>query len=154
MGAEVVVVVVMEPLDGRLPGRAVHPLDLAMPPRVLHLGQSMFDLILPADAVKYVFESIHIAASICELHAVVDQHRVQAAGDSRDQITQKLGCRHLPCLFDRLGKSELACPVNADEQIELSFRRPHFCDVDMKAADGITFEALSLWVVAVNMGQP
>lgn len=52
MGAEVVVVVVMEPLDGRLPGRAVHPLDLAIPPRVRHLGQSMFDLMLPADAVK------------------------------------------------------------------------------------------------------
>ncbi len=70
------------------------------------------------------------------------------------QVTQELGCRHLPCLVDKQGESELACPVNADEQIELSFRRLHFCDVDMKVADGLTFEALSLWFVAVNIGQP
>ncbi len=74
MGAELVLVVVMEPLDGRLLDRAVHPLDLAIRPRVLHLGQSVLDLMLPADAVKYVFESIRIAASICKLHAVVGQH--------------------------------------------------------------------------------
>jgi hypothetical protein len=97
VGSELVVVVVVEALDGRLFDRAIplagkrllanaekHSLDLAIRPRVLHLCQPVLDLMVLADAVKDVFEGTRIAASICELDTVVSQYRVQPVRNGSD----------------------------------------------------------------------
>src|SRR5262245_9738790 len=52
MVLELPVVFVMIPPDGCFLEGAVHPLDLSVGPRVVGLGQAMFDPMLPADAVE------------------------------------------------------------------------------------------------------
>ena len=46
-------VVVIAP-DSSLLERSVHPLDLAVGPRVVGLGEAMFDVALAADAIEHV----------------------------------------------------------------------------------------------------
>lgn len=47
-------------LGGLLDG-AVHPLDLTIGPRMLHLGQPVLDAVLAADAVEDVLEGVKYA---------------------------------------------------------------------------------------------
>jgi hypothetical protein len=162
VGSELVVVVVVEVLDGRLFDRAIplagkrllanaekHSLDLAIRPRVLHLCQPVLDLMVPADAVKDVFEGARIAASICELDTVVSQHRVQPVSNGSDQLAQNLSGGHLPRLFDEPYESKLACSVNANEQIEPAFSGLHLCDVNMEVAPSrqlATYAPAGQWI--------
>ena len=69
MISQLVVIVVVEVFHGRFLDRAVHAFDLAVRPRVLNLGEPMFDLMLAADAVKDVFEGINMPVVIGELDA-------------------------------------------------------------------------------------
>jgi hypothetical protein len=46
-------VVVITP-DGRLLERSVHPLDLAVGPRMVGLGEAMLDAMIAADAIEQV----------------------------------------------------------------------------------------------------
>jgi hypothetical protein len=71
--AELIVVVVMEALDGRLLDRPVHPLDLTVRPGVLHLGEPVLDAVFATDAVEDVFEGIAVTRPIGELDAVIGQ---------------------------------------------------------------------------------
>ena len=146
-------IVVMEAFDGRVLDRAVHPLDLAIRPRVLHLCQPVLDLMFPAHTVKDVFEGACVAASVCELDTVVGQHSVQPVRNGSDRVAQELSSGHLSRFLDELGEGRLACPVNADEQVELPFSNLHLGDVDVEVADGVAFEALPLRFVAFNIGQ-
>ncbi|SLN77802.1 hypothetical protein ROG8370_03985 [Roseovarius gaetbuli] len=146
-------VVVVETFHGRVLDRSVHPLDLAIRPRMLHLCQPVLDCMLAAHAVKDMFEGTCIAASVCKLDAVIGQHRVQPVRNSSNQVAQELGGGHLPCLLNELGYGELARPVNANEDVELAFSGLHLCDVDMEIANGIAFEALPFWLVAFNIRQ-
>ena len=52
MRAELVVAIVVVPLDGRVLNCAVHALDLTVRPRVVWLGQAMFNAICRADHVE------------------------------------------------------------------------------------------------------
>ena len=51
---ELAMIVIVEALDGRFLGGAVHPLDLPASPGMLHLGEAMLDAILVAPHVEYV----------------------------------------------------------------------------------------------------
>ncbi len=52
MCSQLVVAVIMEPLHGCLLDRAVHPLDLTIRPRMVWLGQSVFDPVGLADHIE------------------------------------------------------------------------------------------------------
>ncbi len=52
MHAQLIVAVVVEPLDGCFLDRAVHPLDLAVGPWVVGLGQPVLDAVGLADHVE------------------------------------------------------------------------------------------------------
>ena len=67
--AQLVVIVVMEAFDGRVLDRAVHPLDLAIRPGMLDLGQPVVDLMLAADPIKDVLEGVYMPVVIGELDA-------------------------------------------------------------------------------------
>jgi hypothetical protein len=54
MGAQLVVALVVVALDGRVLERAVHPLDLAVGPGVVGLGQPVLDAVLLARVVEGV----------------------------------------------------------------------------------------------------
>ena len=64
----------MEALDGCLLDRAVHSLDLAVGPGMLYLSQPVLDPMLAAHAAKDVLEGGRVAASVCELYAIVGQY--------------------------------------------------------------------------------
>ena len=80
---QLVVLVVMEAFDGRVPDRAVHAFNLAAPrenrppgcflilavPRVFGLGQPVFDVMLVADAVEDVLEGVYVPVVVVELDA-------------------------------------------------------------------------------------
>jgi hypothetical protein len=105
--------------------------------------------MVPADAVKDVFEGARIAASICELDTVVSQHRVQPVSNGSDQLAQNLSGGHLPRLFDEPYESKLACSVNANEQIEPAFSGLHLCDVNMEVAPSrqlATYAPAGQWI--------
>jgi hypothetical protein len=124
------------PLTGKrlLANAEKHSLDLAICPRVLHLCQPVLNLMVPADAVKDVFEGTRIAASICELDTVVSQHRVLPVRNGSDQLAQDLSGGHPPRLFDELDGRKLACLVNIYEQIELAFSGLHLFNVNMEVS--------------------
>ena len=91
--SELVVIVIMEPLDGRLLDGSVHALDLPIGPcaapagDALHrregmvdLCQPVLDLILIADPIEDVMERIFVASMICELNAVARREEALFAG--------------------------------------------------------------------------
>src|SRR3546814_13483984 len=76
--SDLAVVVVVETFDGGLLDRAVHPLDLAIRPGMLHLGQPVLDGVVAADAVKDVLEGMPVLLAVGELDAVVGEHGVRS----------------------------------------------------------------------------
>ena len=54
VGFELLVAVVVVALDGGFLDRAVHPLDLAIGPGMLDLGQAVLDAVFPAAHVEHV----------------------------------------------------------------------------------------------------
>jgi hypothetical protein len=70
----------MKVFDGGFLDRAIHPLDLAVCPRVPHLREAVFDPVLAANAVEDVREGVRIQGPVGELNAVVGQHGVDLIG--------------------------------------------------------------------------
>ena len=135
--SQLIVVVVMEALDGRLldcavplPGsglpanRERDALDLAIGPGVARqaiarnrregvfdLGKPMVDFMLSTDTVKDALEGINVPIMIGELDAIVHQHDVEPVGHGGDQVAQK-GCGgHFPGLLVEFHESELGGAV-------------------------------------------
>lgn len=104
VAAELVVGVVMEAPDGGLFDRAVHPLDLAVGPRMLGLGQAMVDVddgagvfegmcsegLLAFDHLPDLGRVPGFAPGIGEVGAVVGQHSVDLVGHGLDQGMQEV----------------------------------------------------------------
>ena len=153
MRPQLIMAVVVEAFDGGLLDRAVHPFDLAIGPRVFHLGQPVIDVVFTAYAPEDVLEGAGIDAAICELHSIVGQHRVDPVWRSCDQVAQKLGCSHLPRLLDEANEGKLAGSVNCDKEIELPFGGLHLGNIDVKEADRIVLELRPFRFVAIHVGQ-
>ena len=90
MGFELPMLVVMEAFDGGVLDGAVHPLHLAVGPRVLHLGEAMLDPVLPAPHVEHVrhvpsCRTIGVARGKGELDAIDGKHGVDLVGHGVDQ---------------------------------------------------------------------
>lgn len=92
MGSELFMVVIVEALDGCVLYRPVHSLNLRLSPWVLHLGQTMLNAVLVADAVEDVIAGIFIPLLIGELDAIICENGLDAVRDCLDQIAQELGC--------------------------------------------------------------
>ena len=64
-------------------------------------------------------------------------------GHSLEHVLQELpGCFPI-CLLDKLGHRELACAINADEEIELALGGLHLGDVNVEEADRVALELLA-----------
>lgn len=66
MNLQLFLAVAVVALDGRLLDRAAHALDLAVGPRVVHLGQAMLDPSFITIAVKYLLHRKAVQFTICE----------------------------------------------------------------------------------------
>lgn len=156
MGAELVVAVVVEALDGCLLDRAVHPLDLAVGPRMVRLGQPVFDPVRLADHVEAHrpgADGVPVAGLLGELDAVVGQYGVDLVGHRLQQALQELPSRAPIRRFNELGDGELGGPVDAHEEIELTLGSLHLGDVNVEEPDGVTLELLSSGLVALDIRQ-
>ena len=101
MSLEAFQVVVVEDLDRGVLDGAVHPLGLAVGPRVIRLGQSVLDAMLDADAIEDVRpeeaagRALAVLGQIGEGHAVVGQHLVYLVGKDLDHVPEEGRAFHL-----------------------------------------------------------
>ena len=92
---ELLVAVVVIAADGGFLQRPVHPLDLAVGPRVIGLGEAVLDAVFETDAVELVDPVAGGGAGamlrhVAELHAVVGQNRVDLVGHGLDHGLQEV----------------------------------------------------------------
>ncbi len=78
--------VVVVALDRRVLDRAVHPLDLTVGPRMVHLCQPVLDVMLAADAVEDVLAVPDVLLARRELEAQVGEHRMDAVRHGLDEV--------------------------------------------------------------------
>ena len=103
----------------------VHPLDLSVGPRMIALGQPMFDPVLTTGAIERVAaepggRTGSVLWQIGELDAIVGEHDLNPAGQGGDKGLQE-GARGLRIgLVDELSDRKLGGAVDRDEEIELS----------------------------------
>src|SRR5215475_9717430 len=162
MSSKLVMGFVVEALDGRILDGAVHPLDLAIGPGVLGLGQTMIDVVASARhleggspewlaALKHAFDigdRPTFALGIGEVGPVVGEDGVDLVGDRFDEMQQEVS-RNPPCgLLMQLGEGELRGPIDGDKEVEPALRGSYFGDVDVKVADRVGLE-LALYAIAV-----
>ena len=145
-------------LDGGLFQGAIHPLDLAIRPRVIGLGQAMLDSVLATSAIEAV-DAQHrswpraVLRRIAELDTVVGEHGVDLIRHGLDQGAQEIRGRVDVGPLLKLGKGELRGSVDCDEEVELALFGPDLGDIDVEVADRVGGEALPLRPVALNFWQ-
>src|SRR4029077_16291949 len=155
---ELSVTIVMVASDGRFLDRPVHALDLTVGPRVLDLGQPMFDPVLPAVYVEHMRHgsrrrAIRIAWREGELNAIVGENRVDLVRDSRNQGLEEDGGGRPPSLFHQLHEGEFAGAVDGDIEVELALSGLDLGDVDMEEADRVGLELFLLGLGPFNIRQ-
>jgi len=155
---ELIVSIVMVALNGRFLDRAVHALDLTVCPRMLDLGQAMFDAVFLAADIEHVrhvssCRTISVARREGKLDAIVGEHRVDFVGNGRDQSFEE-GCGGGPSrLPDQLHEGKLAGAIDGDVEVELAFGGLDFSDVDVEVTDRISFELLLGRLTAFDLRQ-
>jgi len=78
---------------------------------------------------------------------------VDLVGHGLKHVLQELPCGAPVGLLDELGHRELACSVNADEEIELALGGLHLGDVDVEKADRVALELLPFRLVTGHVRQ-
>ena len=132
VSAQLIVIVVVEALDGRFLDGSVHPLDLAVRPGMLDLCEPVFDAMFVADAVEDMLEGVLVARPVGELDAVVGQNGMDGIGHGRDQVAKELGHHQLARRLVQFRIGELGRPVDSNEEAQLALGGLHLGDVDME----------------------
>ena len=109
----------MVPLDGSVLDGAVHPLHLAVGPRMVRLVEPMFDAALTADLIEAVdpiacCPAITIVGKVSELDAVIGEDHMEPVRNGFDQGFQEGHGRGAVCLLVQLGKGELGRAMPQD----------------------------------------
>ena len=156
MRPQLVVAFVVEALDGRLFDGPVHPLDLAVRPRMVRFGEPVLDAIRFADHVEAHLArpgGVPVARLLGELDApfdfaqdrIVREDGVDAIRHGFQQVFEELPCCPSISLVDELSDRELAGAVDADEQVQFAFGGLHLGNIDVEETDRVALEALPLW---------
>ena len=180
MPFKLVVVVVVEPLDGGVRDRAVHAFDPAVCPRGVRFGRAVLD----AQGRTVVFEGVRpdgfalgeglgnqvccrstgtgcgeMGAAAIGLEPMAHQRRL--GQDDVDPVRH--GFNKMPEEITRgfakrfamkLDEGEFARPINGNEQMEPAFRRLRFGNIDVEKADGIALERLLRGPIAFDIRKP
>lgn len=153
MASKLIVVVVVKAFDGGILDGAVHPFDLSVGPRVLHLGRAVLDTIVLAGTPEDVLHGSAILLAVFELDAVVGEDRVYLVGNRLNEVAQELGCDHLGCPLVQLDIGEFAGPIDGHKEVELPLGGLHLGDVDVKVADRVALELFLGFLVASDIRQ-
>ena len=78
--------------DGGVFNGAVHAFDLSVGPRMFDLGETVFDFVFLADAIKEVHKGLFIALPVGELDAVIGQNMRDFVRHGGNQVAQEV-CR-------------------------------------------------------------
>jgi hypothetical protein len=155
---ELVVIVVVEALDRRVLDGSVHPLDLAVGPWMIDLGEAVLDAVFLASHGEHVGHvagrwAVGVTRREAGLDAVVGQDRVDAVGHGGNKgFEEGRGCDAGGAL-DQLDKGELAGAVDGHEAVELAFGGLHRGDVDVEEADRVGLEGRLGGPVALDFGK-
>ena len=168
MLTQLVVALVVEPLDGGILDGAVHALDLTIGPRVSRLGEPVLDIELGAGELEGVAEEWllagqhlldvlgrpAIAGGLGEVRAVVGEHGVDRVWNRRGERPEEVGRDTAGGLLVQFDKGKLRGAVDGDEKVELALLRPDLSDVDVEVADGVALELGAARLVALGVRQP
>jgi hypothetical protein len=159
MPLKVIVAVLEEAFDGGFLDGAIHPLDLAVRPEMIWLGEPVFDATAATHAVEGMSAeacrwSLAVLRQVGELDAVVGEHSVDAVRHGFDERLEEGGSGPHVRLLNDLDHRELGGAVDGDEQGELAFGGPHLGQVDVEEADRIGIELFPPGLVAFNVRQP
>lgn len=147
----------MEAFDGCFLDRPVHPFYLTIGPGMVGFRQTMFDLVSFADHVEAHGarpRRIAVAGLFSKLDPIVGQDGVDPVRDDAQEMFEEFPGR-LPIGFlNQLCDSELAGPIDGDEEIQLAFSSLDLGNIDMKKADGIAFETLAFGLVSFDIRKP
>jgi hypothetical protein len=147
------------PLDGGFFEGPVHPFDLTVCPRMVRLGEPVFDAVLLAQQVEHAGpppgrRPRPVLWQVAELNAVVSEQGVDLVWDGLDQGFQER-CSYGPIRpVVQLGISELRRAVDRNKEMKLSFLGSNLRDVDVEEADWVGFEDLSPRLVPFDLRQP
>jgi hypothetical protein len=141
--AELVVRVVVVPVDGGVLERPVHPLDLPVRPRVVRLRHPVVDQELLARVVDGMDAPARRLAvgregrigrgewrAVEELEAAVGQHRVDGVRHRGDRRAEEVRRDPPQRTLVQLGEGELGGAVDRDEEVQASLPGVHLRDVD------------------------
>ena len=84
---------------------------------------------------------------------IVGQDRADPVGHGLQQVFHELPRRSPVSLVKEMGDRELTRAVDADEQVKFAFDCLNLGNIHVKKADRVALEALSLWLVALNVRQ-
>lgn len=164
---KLVVGVIVEAVNGGLLDGSVHPLDLAVGPRVPGLGEpvvdvtdgaGMFESMSPewfsaGDHLLDVCRRPAFAGGIGEVQAIVGENRVDLVGNCSDQVEKEL-LRDRRCgSFMQFDIGKFTGPVDGHEEIEPAFCAADLGDIDVEVADRIGFELLLRRRIAIDVRQ-
>jgi hypothetical protein len=157
---EAVQVRIVEHLDGGVFHGSVHPLSLAVGPRVIGLGEPVLDAVLSADPVEdggaqpSTGRPVSVLRQIGERHAVVGQDGVDRIRDSSDHLPQEGRSVHLCGGIEEGDVGECADPIDSQEHVELAFGQAQLAVVDVHVADPGLSKPASLGRALTVFGQP
>jgi len=123
---ELVVVVIVVALDGRLLDGPVHPLDLTVRPGVFRFRQAMLDAVAPTGPIEWMAAAlgrgpIPVPRHIGELNAVIGQDGMDLVGNGFGKGVEEGRYGHRVGALDDLDEGELRRPVDGDIEVELAF---------------------------------
>jgi hypothetical protein len=156
MPLKVIVAVLEEAFDGGFLDGAIHPLDLAVRPEMIWLGEPVFDATAATHAVEGMSAeacrwSLTVFGKVCELDSIIGKYRMNTVRNSFNKRFEE-GSRSLHVGFrHEFDHDVLRGSVDGNEKIELALRRAHLGQVDMEEADRITVELLPSGLVLFDL---
>ena len=141
---------VVEQLDGRVLDGAIHAFGLAVGPRMIRLGEPVFDAVLDADPIENVGAKEPAAGAaavlghIGEGHSVVGQHRVNLVGKGRHGVAQESRALHLAGAIVKLDIGEFRDAIDGEEHDQLAVGMAQFAAVDVDITDCCLCEPAAL----------
>jgi hypothetical protein len=166
MASEFIMSFVIEALDGSVLDGAVHPLDLAIGPRMLRLGETVIDVVAGAGHFEGVSPEELLTCdhlldlgqrptlAIREVDAVVRENGVNLIGNGFDEVAQEVCCNTGRDSFVQFSIGELGGSIDRHKKVKLALGGVDLGYVDMEIADWIGLElALDAFAV-LHIRQP
>lgn len=164
VSAQLVVVVVVEALDGCILDGAIHPFDLAVHSWMARLCQAMLNVEIGTCRLKGMTSVRHVlgphglgcptvTCRIGDMGANVGENRMDFIGSGCDQRPEAVARDPAGGLLDQLRKGEFGCPVNGHKEKKPAFSRLHFGDINVKIAYRVALELLLRLLVAHKIRQ-